>query len=591
MSKTVNSGTLEISSPATSQANNSFDPHASLRQSPPPVSNGRIPNGAIISPPESAPNSSDDDEVPSDGQRGQMTLADLDAAIRNIQLERDTPSAPDRPALPKEEQRNAVTLRLANARPSLSPEARKISHSRSSTESSIPKVSESSGSSPNDSDREEEDGSLRKPPMVRKKSGELVRPALRPATRKRRPSSMPGTPTYAKNVHFDTQLEHIRHFLQLDKPLAVSANTSPVETYNTEGEYPFYPNNLSKAPAFEWEMRLVNFPRDDAVRQKQPVRLERMFLSSDNKNLVGVVAVANLAFQKHVVARFTFDYWKTVSEVSGEYSHDVRRKQAHDGYDRFNFNIKLADQANLENKTMFMCIRYIVGGQEYWDNNNSMNYQVDFSKKEKSVAGSGVSTASPRQASPLPRSRALPTSSSTRPRSMPSSFDDFSSGLDGFRSFRLGREKLAVDSPLSLTREDEQEIVPDTPRRRETPAPQAFGHRYDFGLSLSAAMQSSTPSQDRTLLSAKAKSEYQSPSPPRETPLLDRQKAEASLYRVASRNSTAQREEARAETLKPSSIVSSKPHLESSVYKELVDKYCFVSPLRTFYDATVSFPN
>jgi hypothetical protein len=32
---------------------------------------------------------------------------------------------------------------------------------------------------------------------------------------------------------------------------------------------------------------------------------------------------------------------------------------------------------------MFMCIRYNVDGQEYWDNNDSVNYQVDFHKVPK----------------------------------------------------------------------------------------------------------------------------------------------------------------------------------------------------------------
>jgi len=76
------------------------------------------------------------------------------------------------------------------------------------------------------------------------------------------------------------------------------------------------------------------------------------------------------------------DYWKTTSEVIAEFNHDIRQPKR-EGYDRFNFNIKLADQANLEAKTMFFCVKYTVNGKEYWDNNNSTNYQVDFKKKAK----------------------------------------------------------------------------------------------------------------------------------------------------------------------------------------------------------------
>ena len=193
---------------------------------------------------------------------------------------------------------------------------------------------------------------------------------------------MPGTPTYSKAVHFDSHLEHVRHFLQVDRPLAVSAGTSPVENYESDMEFPFgSDNSRSTAPAFEWEIRLANFPTDSNDRSGMPARVEKVFLSADNKTLIGVVAVHNLAFNKYVVTRFTLDYWKTTSEVVAEYNNDVRRKEANDGFDRFNFNIKLEDQANLESKTMFFCIRYNVNGQEFWDSNGNMNFQVDFVKK------------------------------------------------------------------------------------------------------------------------------------------------------------------------------------------------------------------
>ncbi|KAH8424174.1 5'-methylthioadenosine/S-adenosylhomocysteine nucleosidase family protein [Aspergillus melleus] len=114
-------------------------------------------------------------------------------------------------------------------------EPSEISHPRSFTKSTNPvKDEETVTSSSEDSDSDDEP--LKKPPMVRKKGGQLVRPALRPSAR-HRPSSMPGTPTYEKAVHFDTQLEHIRHFLQLDRPLATSADTSPVDECEEEGEF------------------------------------------------------------------------------------------------------------------------------------------------------------------------------------------------------------------------------------------------------------------------------------------------------------------------------------------------------------------
>jgi hypothetical protein len=489
-----------------------IDPHASLRQSPPPRNNAIIPSGAVISPPESAGNSSDEESSPTD--MGHVDL--IDAAIRTLKAQKINED--------QEQEKKEVAA--------LTPEARKISHSRSSTEGSFRLLSDTIETS-----SESENGGSPKPPMVRKKSGELVRPALRS---KRRPSSMPGTPTFSKNVHFDSQLEHIRHFLQLDKPTAVSANTSPVESYVEETEYPFDKKSPS---AVEWEIKLPNFPTNQAIRKQQPVRLERVFLSTDRKSLVGVVFVANLAFHKHVVARFTVDYWKTVSEVTAEYNDDIRKKQVQDGFDRFDFSIKLSDITDLESKTLLVCIRYVVNGEEHWDNNENMNYQVQFVKK---AAGGDKDQSQTRDRSrALPRSRHNP-SIAARPRSMPpSSFDDFGSAFDGADSHDEGMG-------FKLTAVDSHDLF-EAPKPREKANRQAFGNRYDFGLSLSAA-RSSGATEDRTTLAAKAKS-------------------------MSSRGESLTTVHAHRNTFQPS-IVTGKPHLESPTYKELVDKYCFYGSLK-----------
>ena len=117
---------------------------------------------------------------------------------------------------------------------------------------------------------------------------------------------MPGTPTYSKAVHFDSHLEHVRHFLQVDRPLAVSAGSSPVEQYESETEFPFgsdESDGRSREPPFEWEIKMSNFPYQDIdARKSLPVHVERIFLSSDNKNLIGSIAVQNLSFLKTVVS-------------------------------------------------------------------------------------------------------------------------------------------------------------------------------------------------------------------------------------------------------------------------------------------------
>lgn len=562
------------------------------------------------SPPVSPQTSSDDESSTRRGRAKDLAnLTELQAAIRIIEQHRA--GSPDTHA--SEATRKArLTLGLSarqldpsnndnTSKPVLSPrmrlsaEARKISHSRSTTNASaffdFPRNKfESPARSPSESDLEDdEDDELRiKPSLIRKKSGELVRPALRASSTRRRPSSMPGTPTYSKAVHFqDSSLEHVRHFLQVDRPIAVSAGSSPVDSYDEETEFPFGEDESSPPSSpVEWEIRLANFPQHTAERGSLPIRTERVYLSPDTKILQGDVVVRNLAFHKLVVARFTLDYWKTTSEVLAEYNNDVRMKQTAHGCDLFTFRIKLEDQANLENKTMFFCVKYSVNGQDYWDNNNSVNYQVDFSKKYKPQNGKRSTQAkNSRPLNALPRSRPSATFSSPRPRSMPS-FDDFAGSINPYEFSSFPQPSALVgDSPIRFkNKSSTQEIVPDAPGRPKASAnQQAFGNRYDFGASLSAAIQAAgTSPGDRGEVPSKPKFNQQTEKPPviKGQPCPDTgnvvKDSEPGHQKVA-------------DPPKPVALTSEKPSLQSQSYHELLDKYCFVrSRTRKEREATLS---
>jgi hypothetical protein len=550
-----------------------------------------MPAGAIISPPDSLQGSGDEEEEKERG-RALSNLAELQAAIRNIGQHRDH-SPPKHVDDAPRKTNQVLTLQmpskvvelsprpLSPERSSLSQEARKISHSRSSTEPSvfIDLKQDDSQSPTTGSDEDEEGGSddpdrsRRKPPMLRKKSGELVRPALRPSSSRRRPSSMPGTPTFSKAVHFDSHLEHVRHFLQVDRPLAVSAGSSPVESYESESEFPFSDENedagRSRTPPFEWEIVVSNFPAETPERLALPVRVERVYLSADNKMLIGSVAVANLAFHKLVVARFSLDYWKTTSEVVAEFNNDIRRKQQADGYDRFNFNIKLADLANLEAKTMFFCVKYAVNGIEYWDNNNNTNFQVDFKKKFKPQNGKkGKQGASSRTANGLPRSQRK-ASTATRPRSMPTTFDDFADGFDSRYDFPISQKPvddyLGDSGPVRL-KGVKSAITLSTkpPKKPVNPSGQAFANRYDFGASLSAAIQAANAAMgDRSGIVMKPSIKKQAPTT-------------AAPPHSASNGASKVTAPFTATTGASRAIGLDKPVLSSESYNELLDKYCFV---------------
>ncbi len=560
--------------------------------------------GSRQSPTDSAPvssqTSSDDDASTARGRGRHMAkLAELQAAIRIIEQHRagspDTPASEvskkarltlGLPPLQLDPSNKETTSKpVPSPRLRLSAEARKISHSRSTTDASaffdFPRNKfDSPARSRSESDAEDDDEELLlKPSLIRKKSGELVRPALRPSSVKRRPSSMPGTPTYSKAVHFhDSSLEHVRHFLQVDRPIAVSAGSSPVDPYDEDNEFPFGDDESSpRSPPFEWEIRLTNFPQVSVERSVLPVRTERVYLSPDTKILKGDVVVRNLAFHKTVVARFTLDYWKTTSEVLAEYNNDVRKKQSAPDCDLFTFRIKLEDQANLENKTMFFCIRYSVNGQDYWDNNNSVNYQVDFSKKFKPQNGKkGIQAKSSRPLNALPRSKPSATFSSPRPRSMPS-FDDFAGTVNPYEFSSFPQPSALVgESPIRFkNKSSAREIVPDAPGRPKASAnQQAFGNRYDFGASLSAAIQSAgTSLGDRGEVLSRSDAKSTSGKEAGAAPVV---KVQPSPDAGKALKGSMVGQEKIADLPKPVALTAEKPSLQSQSYHELLDKYCFV---------------
>ncbi|KAI9632903.1 putative phosphatase regulatory subunit-domain-containing protein, partial [Dioszegia hungarica] len=213
--------------------------------------------------------------------------------------------------------------------------------------------------------------------LIRKKSGELVKPALKYGG----PLTASGTPMA---VHFDSQLERVKLFNKDHKPQVVSRDGSPTQYTTSEGEeFPFPSTDDEAATRSAAEERKVlsiklpNFP--SSPNTFADLQLESLYLDeSDRKTLRGVIVVKNFAFNKWVAVRFTLDWWQTTSEVSASHKETIREG----AYDRFSFAIKLGDvMAKIEEKTLFMCVRYNSEGREIWDSNNGENYQVNFERK------------------------------------------------------------------------------------------------------------------------------------------------------------------------------------------------------------------
>ncbi|KAL5528838.1 hypothetical protein ACEPAG_4812 [Sanghuangporus baumii] len=312
-----------------------------------------------------------------------------------------------------------------------------------------------------------ESASLNSMPLIRKKSGEVVRPSLKTrsssaSSARQRPSfslgdisslamsspsiSAPATPsTPAKMVHFDAQLEHVRVFKSTSRPVAVSRDGSPTYDDTTSGgegdsasECPslvdFVPRPRPRrlvpgGTAGEEEeavrrvlmMRVLNMPKRDLSMDDADVRLEGLHLADDAASVQGIVRVRNIAFEKTVAVRFTFDGWQTTSEVLARWSEScVSRNIVTSSapriravstpvpgsktdeasvptFDRFTFSIRLADLLlRIDEKTLVLAIRYCSAGREIWDNNDGQNYRVVFERRpQHSLTLSGPAVVPP----------------------------------------------------------------------------------------------------------------------------------------------------------------------------------------------------
>ncbi|KAG8222000.1 hypothetical protein J437_LFUL003380 [Ladona fulva] len=96
---------------------------------------------------------------------------------------------------------------------------------------------------------------------------------------------------------------------------------------------------------------------------------------SSEKNstaLVGTVKVRNLAFQKDVSIRYSFDNWATHGDEECSFVPSASPLGPPALYDTFSFSLKLPSKV----RRLEFCIRFRCEGSEYWDNNEGSNYVV-----------------------------------------------------------------------------------------------------------------------------------------------------------------------------------------------------------------------
>jgi hypothetical protein len=101
--------------------------------------------------------------------------------------------------------------------------------------------------------------------------------------------------------------------------------------------------------------------------------------------LTGSIIIPSFAHEKRLPIRYTFNHWKTTTEISGVREGASRRLSDPESMDKFHFTIDLPIEENLSHTTLLLCARYQFGGREFWEGKSNLNSRHKFSTISVSV--------------------------------------------------------------------------------------------------------------------------------------------------------------------------------------------------------------
>lgn len=205
-----------------------------------------------------------------------------------------------------------------------------------------------------------------------------------------------------KSVRFASRLEKVKMFDGKDSPSAVSLQNSPAGSPKYDfpvDDYFSFRSGFSDLGVSDddsdteylalrdrhYKIASSNFvpPQNIYDKRSSPVYLQSAMLTSDKKLLTLLVMCQNLAYEKQLSIKLTYNNWNSlVTYKSATYVKSFPSVN----FDQFRFVIPFA---NLPTSiTTQFCICYVVGNDTFWDNNNSKNYcfQLEAVKKQNSTS-------------------------------------------------------------------------------------------------------------------------------------------------------------------------------------------------------------
>ncbi|KAM6942609.1 protein phosphatase 1 regulatory subunit 3E [Xenentodon cancila] len=182
------------------------------------------------------------------------------------------------------------------------------------------------------------------------------------------------SPTSQKKVRFadslGLELISVKHFDDNDDPEVperILAKLPKGTLHQLDTKFP-----RAHSQSVYMELQFTNPGTLPGFEQKvREVKVLLENVEADEFSLSGFVRVLNLAFEKSVSLRYSLNNWITFMDSLGTYVPN-----SSDGVtDKFCFKVIMPTYLD-HGGTLQFAIKYCVGGQEFWDNNNGNNYKV-----------------------------------------------------------------------------------------------------------------------------------------------------------------------------------------------------------------------
>ncbi|OBA24111.1 hypothetical protein METBIDRAFT_118075 [Metschnikowia bicuspidata var. bicuspidata NRRL YB-4993] len=201
-----------------------------------------------------------------------------------------------------------------------------------------------------------------------------------------------------KSVRFASRLEKVKMFDGMASPSTVSLQCTPAgspkygflhedyfsvhnhfndisddETYSSSDSDTYAEFTLDR----QYKIAKSNFtaPPNIYARRGSAVYLQSVSLAADKQLLELLVMCQNLAFEKNLLVKLTFNDWQSLMIYT---SAAYCKLFSSVNYDQFKFTIPLKHLPSPLSAQF--CIKYVVNNSTFWDNNDTNNYRLSLEK-------------------------------------------------------------------------------------------------------------------------------------------------------------------------------------------------------------------